>query len=64
MKKTIVNKIHKDKIVSVCHKDKIVKITFSVCHKDKIVRITFSIQFQINKVSQEEIKLTLREKQL
>ena len=64
MKKTIVNKIHKDKIVSVCHKDKIVKITFSVCHKDKIVRITFSIQFQINKVLQEEIKLTLREKQL
>ena len=64
MKKTIVNKIHKDKIVSVCHKDKIVKITFSVCHKDKIVKITFSIQFQINKVLQEEIKLTLREKQL
>ena len=64
MKKTIVNKIHKDKIVSVCHKDKIVKITFSVCHKDKIVRIIFSIQFQINKVLQEEIKLTLREKQL
>ena len=51
MKKTIVNKIHKDKIVS-------------VCHKDKIVKITFSIQFQINKVLQEEIKLTLREKQL
>ena len=64
MKKTIVNKIHKDKRVSVCHKDKIVKITFSVCHKDKIVKITFSIQFQINKVLQEEIKLTLREKQL
>ena len=37
---------------------------YLICHKDKIVRITFSIQFQINKVLQEEIKLTLREKQL